>query len=353
MSLVAAGESASPVVTMGLEFLRRSVRADGSWPIDSNLATWVTTLSVNALSAGDGLSAVDLADRRRVRDWLLAQQWRVQHPYTGAAPGGWAWTDLPGGVPDADDTAGALIALAHLDRDDSRVRDAAAAGVGWLLDLQNRDGGIPTFCRGWGALPFDRSSCDLTAHALRAWMAWAVTLQPATQRRVGAAIHRGVGFLADVQRPDGTFVPLWFGNQHAPEEENPVFGTSRVIAGLAPVGGRDEAAAAPILDRALAWLLSAQNRDGGWGGAPSLPSTLEESGVAISGLAAAARSGRYGGAAHAAVDRGAAWLIAASQGGRTFPPSPLGLYFARLWYSEQMYPLMLTAGALEAASGLP
>ncbi|MEZ6048428.1 MAG: hypothetical protein R3C11_23220 [Planctomycetaceae bacterium] len=40
--------------------------------------------------------------------------------------------------------------------------------MNWLLDLQNRDGGWPTFCRGWGALPFDRSAPDLTAHALRA-----------------------------------------------------------------------------------------------------------------------------------------------------------------------------------------
>ena len=37
-------------------------------------------------------------------------------------------------------------------------RNAAIAGVTWLLDLQNRDGGIPTFCRGWTNLPFDRSS---------------------------------------------------------------------------------------------------------------------------------------------------------------------------------------------------
>ncbi len=35
----------------------------------------------------------------------------------GAAPGGWSWTDQPGAVPDADDTAGALLALHQL-RDD-------------------------------------------------------------------------------------------------------------------------------------------------------------------------------------------------------------------------------------------
>jgi len=44
--------------------------------------------------------------RRRLIDWLLDQQHRVEHPYTHAAPGGWAWTDLSGGVPDADDTSG-------------------------------------------------------------------------------------------------------------------------------------------------------------------------------------------------------------------------------------------------------
>ena len=352
MSLVAAGEAGNPVVADGLAFLQRSVRADGSWPIDSNLATWVTTLSVNALGSGSGLSEMAPEDRARIVGWLLGQQWRIEHPYTGAAPGGWAWTDLPGGVPDADDTAGALIALAHLDRDDPRVRDAAAAGVIWLLDLQNRDGGIPTFCRGWGTLPFDRSSCDLTAHALRAWTAWRDLLEPAVQRRVDAAIRRGVAYLSAVQRSDGAFVPLWFGNQHAPQEDNPVFGTARVLAGTAPIAGSGDANAGRIVDRAVAWLLSTQNDDGGWGGAPAVPSTLEESGVAISGLAAAVRSGRSGDAGRAAVERGAAWLAMTTKGGEDFPPSPLGLYFARLWYSERLYPLIFAAGALEATERL-
>jgi squalene-hopene/tetraprenyl-beta-curcumene cyclase len=181
---------------------------------------------------------------------------------------------------------------------------------------------------------------------------WEDALEPATRRRVSAAIHRGVGFLADVQRPEGAFVPLWFGNQHAPQEENPVFGTGRVIAGLATIAGRDEQQTDAILDRAVSWLVRAQNDEGGWGAAPALSSTIEESAVAISGLAAAARSGRCGDAARAAVDRGAAWLIAATHGGRTFPSSPLGLYFARLWYSERLYPLIFTAGALEAVRGL-
>src|SRR5439155_4441619 len=87
----------------------------------------------------------------------------------GAKPGAWAWTNLPGGVPDADDTAGAvmaLMALAPLNTTNERLH-----GLVWLGGLQNWDGGIPTFCRGWGGLPFDRSGSDLTAHGLRAWQA--------------------------------------------------------------------------------------------------------------------------------------------------------------------------------------
>lgn len=123
MSLAGSGQAQHPVTGKGLEFLVSSQRSDGSWPIDTNLATWVTTLSVNALSRLDADSA------RPLREWLLNQQYLREHHYTGAAPGGWAWTDLPGGVPDADDTAGAVLALSRLGPDDAQVRDAAFRGV--------------------------------------------------------------------------------------------------------------------------------------------------------------------------------------------------------------------------------
>ncbi|HAH43815.1 MAG TPA: squalene--hopene cyclase, partial [Planctomycetaceae bacterium] len=49
MSLAGMGLTDHPVVQKGLQFLLDSVRPDGSWPIDTNLATWTTTLSVNAI----------------------------------------------------------------------------------------------------------------------------------------------------------------------------------------------------------------------------------------------------------------------------------------------------------------
>ena len=108
MSLAGMGLHDHAVTRKGIAFLTQSQRPDGSWPIDTNLATWVTTQSVAALAAG-GRLAEHLGPREReaIRHWLLGQQWNRVHPYTGAAAGGWAWTDLPGGVPDADDTSGA------------------------------------------------------------------------------------------------------------------------------------------------------------------------------------------------------------------------------------------------------
>jgi len=348
MSLVAAGEPQHVVVSNALNFLRRSVRADGSWAIDSNVATWVTTLAVNALAEGEGLTVMTGTDRSRIRDWLLAQQWQVKHPYTGAAPGGWAWTDLPGGVPDADDTAGALVALWHLDREDPAVREAAVRGVRWLLDLQNRDGGIPTFCRGWGTLPFDRSSTDLTAHAIRAWTAWRDVLGNRLMDRADRAIASALAFLTRSQRGDGAFVPLWFGNQAEAREENPVFGTSRVLKGLGALRSRRLGGAAPIVERAASWVLAAQNDDGGWGAGPAVRSSIEETAAAVTGLMAVRQL--WGESrATGAIGCGLSWLEAATRNGLDFPSSPIGLYFARLWYAEELYPIIFTAGALEGA----
>ena len=47
-----------------------------------------------------------------------------------------------------------------------------------------------------------------------------------------------------------------------------------------------------------------------------------------------------------AVARGAGWLMHAVGG--EVVPSPLGLYFARLWYYEELYPLVF---ALEGLAG--
>jgi squalene-hopene/tetraprenyl-beta-curcumene cyclase len=319
---------AGSVIDEGVRFLVNSVRTDGSWPIDTNLATWVTTLSVNALAAAGDLDSLDT--KEQLLAWLLKQQYTELHPYTGADPGGWAWTDLPGGVPDCDDTPGALLAVWALenDRDERSGMSAYPAGTrhesaarAWITGLQNADGGFPTFCRGWGTLPFDRSGCDLTGHALR----------------VLGENPRGFAYLAREQRPDGSWLPLWFGNQHAPDDINPVYGTSRVLAAYRDLGLSES----PQCQRGVSYLLSVQNLDSGWGGAKGCPSSVEETALAVEVL--------LGLAPGDAVGRGVAWLVDAVESGRYRDPSPIGFYFAKLWYFEKLYPLIFTVAALGRA----
>ena len=309
------------------------MRADGSWPIDTNLSTWGTTLAIKS----QPLSLDPL-----LRAWLVGQQYREVHPFTHAAPGGWAWTDLPGGVPDADDTAGALIALWHPDEKSELIR-ASEAGITWLLDLQNRDGGIPTFCRGWGTLPFDRSTPELTAHALLAWHLWEPVVGPKLRDQIRSATVIAIRYLQSQQRQNGSWVPLWFGNEHAKDEENPVYGTAMVTAYLSGSRALAEKAEA-LIASGVAYLLKTQKGDGSWGGDETAPSSIEETAVALTALC------RTGGSL-AAREKAASWLISATREGTHFPPSPIGLYFARLWYHEQLYPVVWTLQALRSMSG--
>jgi squalene-hopene/tetraprenyl-beta-curcumene cyclase len=323
MSLGSYRNSEHVVVQRCRSFLREAQRPDGSWPIDMDLSVWLTTSAVTALHASGGTAEVE-----DLRGWIVEQQYRDVHPFTQAAPGGWGWTHRPGGVPDGDDTSGAMVALAHLGE-----RDALAGGVRWLLSLQNHDGGWPTFCRGWGALPFDRSTPDITAHAIRA-LRLAAPADPAVTR----ALQRGLDYLHRAQRDDGSWVPLWFGHQYAPRGENPVFGTARVLIALGEAGVRDD-----HVRRGVQYLLRAQHTDGGWGGAPGVPAGIEESAVAVSALSL------WPDEAGQALAAGVEYLIARVEDDTWTTPSPIGLYFASLWYAEQLYPIIWTVEALGRA----
>lgn len=349
MSLIAAGLAEDEVAQRCISFLRASVRPDGSWPIDTNLSTWITTLSINAVGDDAANHTFTEAERIRLSDWLLRQQFQHEHPYTHAAPGAWSWSNLPGAVPDADDTAGALIALKHLGISDLRTHDAVLRGIGWLLDLQNADGGMPTFCKGWGHLPFDRSGPDLTAHALRAWLAWLPELLPPDRERADNAIRHALEYLRRSQQPDGSWIPLWFGNQHAPRGENRTFGTTRVILALC-----DAQPESPMLASAVQWLLSAQHPDGAWGGARTVLPSIEETALAVSALVRVVEIRPAGNAnpERRAISLAVEWITKATQDLTVFKPSPIGFYFASLWYFEELYPLVFSVAALRAEQRL-
>jgi len=385
MSLAAIGRHDHPVTQLGLKFIVESARADGSWPIDTNLATWVTTLSINALGTGGGTEHLT----PQLLEWVLSCQHTERHPFTGAEPGGWGWSDLSGAVPDADDTPGAILALvpflksAEGLRPDGLVRPMVL-GEAWLRGLQNSDGGWPTFCRGWGTLPFDRSGTDLTAHALRALNKYvpqpfepeALVGKGRYKGEAGRRARRfadGLLYLRATQRPDGSWLPLWFGNQHRPDDENPLYGTAKVLLAYRDFARMEETEA----KRGVDYLLTQQNADGGWGGSgvpsaesgnrnsdtkapanvsgdsplpiphsPVVPlSSVEETALVVEALLAANPRPEV----RAAVDRGLSWLIEQVENGGFRRPSPIGFYFAKLWYYERLYPIIFTVGALRAA----
>jgi squalene-hopene/tetraprenyl-beta-curcumene cyclase len=129
------------------------------------------------------------ADRERIREaiaWLRAEQepggswfgrWGANHVYgTGAA------------VP-------ALVAAGVASED-----PAIGRAVGWLEDHQNGDGG-------WGEdlRSYDDPAWEGRGTSTASQTAWALLALLAGGRRASAAVQRGVAFLADTQRADGTW----------------------------------------------------------------------------------------------------------------------------------------------------
>lgn len=343
MSMVGAGESDLKVCIKAAGFIKESMRSDGSWPIDTNLATWVTTLTINSLS-DSSMESMGSGSRAMVRSWLLNQQFRHVHPFTGSRPGGWGWTDLPGAVPDGDDTAGALLALKRLGSSDSHSLKAVSLGLEWLLDVQNRDGGIPTFCRGWGKLPFDCSCPDITAHVLRAFLCWRYEVNPRLRKRIDRSVNRIIDYLRVEQQDDGSWMPLWFGNENDKNHCNPVYGTSLVLYGLKSAHNRGVAQLDSMIDSAVDFLEKVQNSDGGWGGNLGIDSSIEETALAVRSLSFCNSS--------EVVEGGTSWLMSHLKNcGKAKPVStPIGLYFASLWYFEEMYPLVFACSALNTVN---
>lgn len=339
MCLVAGGHRESEVVKRGILFLRNQQRGDGSWPIDTDLSTWVTTLGIKAL--GPRLESVlGKEAMQKVKSHLLGIQYKEKHAYNGSKPGGWGWTSFSGSVPDADDTAGAVLALLEMYDGTSAETTAILNGCTWLAGLQNSDGGFPTFCRGWGRLPFDSSCADLTGHAMLALATSMDTLGDeipvAVQKRFKGVISKAAAYLQQHQAADGRWIPLWFGSQLTGDKKNPVYGTAKVCSYLQECLASSSMAPerreklAGMTASAHRFLLSQQNPDGSWGSQKDIPGSIEETALAISALAKVHDD---------ACLKGFAWLRQEARS-TTLSPGAIGLYFATLWYSEKMYPVV-------------
>ena len=100
----------------------------------------------------------------------------------------------------------------------------------------------------------------------------------------------------------------------------------------------------PEARKAIEFLLSVQNADGGWGGAKDTPSSVEETALAVEILVDLEED-----RLRTAVEMGIEYLLRRVEDGSFTDASPIGFYFARLWYFEKLYPRIFTVAALGRA----
>ena len=275
---------------------------------------WDTALAAHAM-----LEAGGEENERRAKaalEWLKPLQvldvkgdWAEVKP--DVRPGGWAFQYNNAHYPDLDDTAVVVMAM-------DRARDklalaggydeAIARGNEWTVGLQSKNGGFGAFDADntyhyLNNIPFadhgallDPPTSDVTARCV----SMMAQLGETDSDRMKAAL----AYLADEQMPDGS----WFGRWGV----NYIYGTWSVLCALNAAGVSPKA---PTMERAVDWLVSIQNKDGGWGedcdsyaldyaGYTPAPSTASQTAWALLALMAA------GVVEHPAVARGVEWLVA-------------------------------------------
>jgi len=277
---------------------------------------WDTALAAHAAQE----AALPPQSAQKACDWLAAKQvldvvgdYAAQRPRARA--GGWAFQYNNPHYPDVDDTAVVVMAMDRLDKE--RYRLAIERGAEWILGLQSKNGG-------WGAfdadnthdylnhIPFadhgallDPPTADVSARCLS-------MLCQLGYGKKHPAVSAALAYLRSEQEPEG----CWFGRWGT----NYIYGTWSVLCALnaAAVSFDD-----PMLRRAVDWIVSKQQADGGWGESGAsywraepkgsgVPSTPAQTAWAVLGLIAAGEIG------HKAVQAGIRYLVSTQKADGTW-----------------------------------
>jgi len=276
---------------------------------------WDTSLTCHALIES-GTEEATLSVKRGL-DWLVPKQvldvkgdWVAKR--ADVRPGGWAFQYNNAYYPDLDDTAVVVMAMDRARRaEPNPAYDAAIArGQEWIEGMQSRDGGWAAFdvnnleyylnnipFSDHGAL-LDPPTEDVTARCI------SMLAQLGQNVESSRAVASGVDYLRRTQLAEGSWYGRWGLNY--------IYGTWSVLCALNMVRVNHQD---PVIRKAVDWLVSIQNADGGWGedaisyrldykGYEKAPTTASQTAWALLGLMAA------GEVEHPAVARGVEYLIA-------------------------------------------
>ena len=279
---------------------------------------WDTALTCHALLEAESEEALPPA--RKGLDWLVPRQvldvkgdWAVKAPNT--RPGGWAFQYNNDHYPDLDDTAVVVMAMDRARRAvPNPAYDAAIArGREWIEGMQSKDGGWAAFdvnnleyylnnipFSDHGAL-LDPPTEDVTARCI------SMLAQLGETAETSPAVAAGIAYLRRTQLAEGSWYGRWGLNY--------IYGTWSVLCALNAAGVDHND---PMVRKAVGWLSSVQNADGGWGedatsyrldynefkkGFDGCPSTASQTAWALLGLMAA------GEVENPAVARGVEYLM--------------------------------------------
>ncbi|MBN3800886.1 MULTISPECIES: squalene--hopene cyclase [Burkholderia] len=276
---------------------------------------WDTSLAANALLETRDARAEDAAIRGL--EWLRPLQildvrgdWISRRPHV--RPGGWAFQYANAHYPDVDDTAVVAVAMERAQqlKQNDAYRDSIARAREWVVGMQSSDGG-------WGAfepentqyylnnIPFsdhgallDPPTADVSGRCL------SMLSQLGETPLNSEPARRALDYMLKEQEPDGSWYGRWGMNY--------VYGTWTALCSLNAAGLTHDD---PRMKRGAQWLLSIQNKDGGWGedgdsyklnyrGFEQAPSTASQTAWALLGLMAA------GEVNNPAVARGIDYLMA-------------------------------------------